>query len=111
MPALIASALAFIASLSGVVIGLGIVIAFVVAAIADPSGWLNQSICFVIDMVVQFLPSTPQNLRLEGVVVTLSSHIPVIGLYAVREAFRAFRDIFSLIVIFKLYKMIPFKAT
>lgn len=111
MPALIAAALAFISSLAGIVIGLGVVLAFVVAAIADPSGWLNQSICYVIDMLVSVFPSTPSALRLEGIITSISAVIPPIGVYAIREAYHAFRDVFSLIVVFKIYKMIPFKAT
>lgn len=111
MPALIASALAFIASLSGIVIGLGVVIAFVVAALADPSGWLNQSLCFVIDMIVSVFPSTPPALRLESVIVTLSGFLPSAGIFLIRECYAAFRDVFSLIVVFKVYKMIPFKST
>ena len=111
MPALIASAIAFIASLSGVVIGLGIVIAFVVAAIADPSGWLNQSICFVIDMIASVFPATPSAFRFESIIVSLSSFLPSFGVFAVREAFHAFRDVMTFLVIYKIYKLIPFKAT
>lgn len=111
MPALIASAIAFFASLSGIIIGLGIILAFIVAALADPSGWLNQSICFVIDMISSIFPSSPPSFRLESVVLSLSSFLPSFAIFAVREAFHAFRDVFSFLVIFKIYKMIPFKAT
>jgi len=111
MPALIASVLAFIASLSGVVIGLGVIVAFVVAALANPSGWVNQSLCFVLDMLFSVFPSTPSSLRIETLIVSLSSFLPSIGIFAVREAFHAFRDVASFLIIFKIYKLIPFKAT
>lgn len=111
MPALLAAIAAFFASLSGIIIGLGIALAFVVAAIADPSGWLNQSICFVIGMIVSVFPSSPPSFRLENIVVSLSSFLPSFAIFAVREAFHAFRDVFSFLIIFKIYKMIPFKST
>lgn len=111
MPALIAAVLAFVSSLAGIIIGLGIVIAFVVAAIADPSGWLNQSICYVVSMVVGVLPSTPSQFRFENIIVSLTSSLPNFLTFAVREAYLAFRDVLSLIAVFKVYKMIPFKAT
>lgn len=111
MPALIASALAFFASLSGIIVGLGVIVAFVIAAIADPSGWINQSLCYAIDMIVSVFPSTPNNLRLESIILSISSYIPSAGVFLIREAYLAFRDVFSLIVVFKVYKMIPFKAT
>ena len=111
MPALIASAIAFIASLSGIVIGLGVIIAFIVAAMIDPAGWLNQSIIYVIDMIASIFPSTPNNLKIEKVIMELSGDVPSIGVYAMKQAFLGFRDVFSLIGIYKLYKLIPFKAT
>lgn len=107
----IASALSFFGSVSGIVTALGTIISFILAAVLDPAGWLNQSLCFVISMILSVFPSTPASLRFESIIVSLGSMIPVIGLYAVREAYHAFRDVFSLIIVFKLYKLIPFKAT
>lgn len=111
MPALLGAIAAFFASLAGIIVGLGIILAFVVAAIANPSGWLNQSICFVIDMIVSVFPATPSAFRFESIIVSLSSFLPSFGVFAVREAFHAFRDVMSFLVIYKIYKMIPFKAT
>jgi hypothetical protein len=111
MPALIASAIAFFASMAGIVTALGIILAVVIAALADPAGWLNQSICFVITMIAAVFPATPSNLRLESILVSLTPYLSDIGVYAVREAFHAFRDVLTFIMIFKVYKMIPFKAT
>ena len=70
-------------------------ISFLVGALLNPQGFLNQIICSVIDYIAFIFPSTPDNLKVSSIINGLASAMPLVGL--------------TLIV--KIYKLIPFKAT
>lgn len=86
-------------------------VAFLVGALLDPQGFLNQLVCGAIDGIANFFPSTPDNLKIAYIVNSLGDSIPVVGRAVIREIFSTIGIIFSLVAIIKIYKLLPFKMS
>lgn len=87
------------------------IVAWLLGAIQNPSGFLNGIICAVIDAVASILPSTPSTLKVGYLLDVASSSMPAIGRSVLSEVFITITAIFLLVAAVKLYKLIPFKAT
>jgi hypothetical protein len=80
--------------------------------IANPGGAINSLICRVIDVVAVYWPSTPDNLKLANLINGfLTSNSDTIGGAVVKEIYTTAFAMLAIVLLVKLYKLIPFKAT
>lgn len=86
-------------------------IAFLVGALADPQGFINQSLCFAIDMIAALFPSTPEGLKVASIINLASEKMPLFGRGIISEIASTIGIIFGLTLVIKIYKLIPFKAS
>ena len=87
------------------------IIAILVLAFTDPSGFINQLICAAIDIISVPFPPTPDGLKLVSIINSLASFMPIFGKSLIESIIGTVRDLFILYSIIKIYKLIPFKAT
>lgn len=85
-------------------------ISIVIGAISDPAGAVNSFICRMIDLISIVWPSTPESLKLSNII------FPQLGGLSIGRAFLVefFNTAFlmlGILLVVKLYKLIPFKAT
>lgn len=86
-------------------------VAFLLGALQDPNGLLNTIAVSVIDNIAALWPSTPENLKVGNLLDAAALAMPAIGRGLIYEIFITVVTLFSLTVIVKIYKLIPFKAT
>lgn len=79
-------------------------------AIADPQGWLNSSICFVIDFVSDRFPQTPANLKLTTLIAS-APFVSAVGTRVITETLVIISAFAGIALVVKIYKLIPLKAT
>lgn len=89
----------------------GLIISWLLGALANPQGMMNGVVNSVIDVVSSILPSTPSSLKIGTIINNVSSFMPGIGRAVISEVFFTLSSIFVLYGAVKLYKLIPFKAT
>jgi hypothetical protein len=77
----------------------------------DPVGAVNAFICMVIDMIAGFFPSTPENLKISNILTSIGNQMPAVGRAVVYEVFSTIAAIAGIALVFKIYKLIPFKST
>jgi hypothetical protein len=111
MGALISAILAFFTPVVVFCVSVVGIVAFLLGVLEDPPQFLNALICGVIDMIVPFWPSTPEDFRIGTIITNLSTQIPVVGRAVIFEVFTAISSIAGLALVVKIYKLIPFKAT
>ena len=87
------------------------IVAFLVAALNDPQGWMNSVVITTIDAVAGFFPSTPDNLKIGTIIDSLGDSMPLVGRAVIREIFTTISAIAGIALVVKIYKLIPFKAT
>lgn len=87
------------------------IVALLLAAIADPNGWINSIICGAIDAISSIFPSTPENLKVSSFITLIGDNLPLIGKGVIYEIFLTITTITTIAGIIKIYKLIPFKAT
>lgn len=87
------------------------IIAFLLGALADPQGLMNQIICGAIDNVASLLPSTPDNLKIGALIDSIGDSMPMVGRGIVREFFLTITAMVAIVAVIKIYKLLPFKAT
>ncbi len=87
------------------------IVAFLLGALANPQGFLNQMICSAIDAIAYIFPSTPDNLKIGTMINNLGDSMPLVGRGIVREVFTSISIIIGLVSIVKIYKLLPFKAS
>lgn len=92
-------------------VSVGSIVAFLLGALADPQGLMNQVVCSAIDYVAFIFPSTPDNLKIANIINGLGDSIPGVGRSVIREIFTTITSIFGIALVIKIYKLIPFKAT
>lgn len=94
----------FFASVAGIA-------AFLLGALADPQGFMNQVVCGIIDGVATIFPSTPDNLKIGTMIDSLGASMPAVGRGIIREVFNTILIIAGLLAVVKIYKLLPFKAS
>jgi hypothetical protein len=87
------------------------IVAFLLGALANPQGLMNQIICRVIDYIAMLFPSTPPSLTVAGMLQSASTNMPAFGSGVIREVLSTLAIIFGLSLVVKIYKLLPFKAT
>lgn len=86
-------------------------VALLLGAILDPGGAVNTFICKMIDIVDAVLPQTPNNLKIGSLVSSVGNAIPFVGSGIVYQTFQMAITMLSVVILIKVYKLIPFKAT
>lgn len=101
-------------SLVGPVVRIALAVLFplgyVIAALRNPSGALNHFAIKVIDALASVWPSTPEGMTLAGILLGPTQQMGF-GRYVISEFFALCGSFMAVIVLVKLYKLIPFKAT
>lgn len=89
----------------------GSLVAFLLGALQNPQGLMNQVVCTVIDVVTAVLPSTPQGLHISDFVSAAANQIPAVGRGIISEVLTTIASLSAIALAIKIYKLIPFKAT
>lgn len=85
-------------------------VAFLASAYVNPTGAWNGWVIGAIDHIASFFPSTPNQYTLSGLANSIADVVPF-GSGIIYEMFQSFIALGALMVIIKIYKLIPFKAT
>lgn len=93
------------------VTGLISVVALILGAISDPGGAVNSFICLIIDIVIFPLPSTPDSLKIGNLLQSFAAAVPIVGWGIILEIIKTCSTMLAILLIIKVYKLIPFKAT
>lgn len=83
----------------------------ILAAFENPQGAINGFLCRAIDLVASPFPSTPPGLKIGSLINSIGSAIPIVGSGVVYEIFEAGLSVFAIIILVKIYKLIPFKMS
>lgn len=89
----------------------GTIIAFLLGALLNPQGLLNQIVCGTIDGIASLLPSTPNNLKIGSLIDSIAATMPAVGRGIIREMFVTLTAMMAVIAVIKIYKLLPFKAS
>lgn len=111
MPALFAALASFFTPVVVFFASVSVIVAFLLAALADPQGWMNQVIISAISYIASIFPSTPDNLKIVSLIDSLGASLPLIGKGIIREVLQTISIIFGIRAIIVIYKLIPFKAS
>lgn len=111
MPALFAALAAFFTPVIIFFVSVTVIVALILGCIADPSGAVNKFICTIIDVVSVIFPSTPTQLRLGSLIDSASSIAPAFGTSILRDIASTVGSIFTISLVIRIYKLIPFKAS
>lgn len=87
------------------------VVSLVLWCVANPQSAVNLFICKIIDVVSSVFPSTPPELKISTLLASLGGAVPLIGYGIFLDIAQLIFAMFSVVVIVKIYKLIPFKAT
>lgn len=90
---------------------IGVIVSFLLGALLDPQGLMNQIIVEVIDNIASILPSTPDELKIGALVNDMGDAMPLVGRGIMQEIYDAICKITLIASIIKIYKLLPFKAT
>lgn len=87
------------------------IVAFLLGALLNPQGFMNETICLALDYIGSLFPSTPDGLKIANIVNSLGDSVPAVGRGVIREIFFTLSSIFTISLAIKIYKLLPFKAT
>ena len=87
------------------------IVAFLVAALNDPQGWMNSVVITTIDSIANVFPSTPEELKIGTIINTVGDSMPLVGRAVVKEVFVTISSMAGIALVVKIYKLIPFKAS
>jgi hypothetical protein len=83
--------------------------------LSDPGGVVTAFVCPILQAIFQFFPSTPEQLKVinmfDDMIKTFDKTFPIIGGGIFNEILSSVSAYFGIIVLVKIYKLIPFKAT
>jgi hypothetical protein len=111
MSALFSALLSFLVPVVVFFVSVVAIVALASGIVEDPVGAVNAFICMVIDMIASFFPSTPENLKISRLVTAAGDRMPLVGRAVVYEVFGTIVSIAAIALVFKIYKLIPFKST
>jgi hypothetical protein len=92
-------------------IALGTILALLIGTVLDPTGAINALVCLVIDIVTAVFPSTPDSLKIGSLLNSIGNTIPVVGVGIVYDLFSTAAQMLGIVLIIKVYKLIPFKMS
>lgn len=87
------------------------IICFIYWCIKNPAGAINTFMIKLIDLIVGYFPSTPDQYKLINLFNNMLSQLSFLGADLLQEIVNIFVGIlaiFSLVLIIKLYKILPF---
>lgn len=87
------------------------VVSVLITTVANPTGAVNKLLVSFIDFIAQFWPSTPEQLKLANLIAGPLESGTTVGQAIIVDLFQTAFLMLSVIVLIKLYKLIPFKAT
>ena len=87
------------------------VLAVILGAVANPEGAVNTFLIKIIDLIAPVFPSTPDNLKIFYILDSVSNQMPAIGRYIVYDIAQTIGSIVAIVIVIKIYKLIPFKMT
>jgi hypothetical protein len=111
MPALFAALASFLTPVVVFFVSVGVIVAFLLAALADPQGWMNKVVISAIDFISSIFPSTPSNLKISSLINSISSTLPALGRGIIADLFSTLASIAAIRLVIVIYKLLPFKAT
>mgnify|MGYP006888382439 CR=1 FL=1 len=86
-------------------------ISWILWAFANPEGAANLFICKIIDLVALVLPSTPPQLKIGALISSAGGSVPIIGSGILFDVVQMIGVMLGVVLVIKVYKLIPFKAT
>lgn len=101
----------FLKPISRIALALVPAIGILLETISDPAGALNQLLVTMIDYVAIYWPETPEQLKLSNLVMGQLEPGTSVGEAIIIDIFQTAFLMLSVVVVIKLYKLIPFKAT
>jgi hypothetical protein len=89
-----------------------VVAAFLIGALANPQGLMNQIICAAIDFVASLFPSTPSGSHLVDLInagiTAAGSAVPAIGTGIITQIVQTIASLIAIVLVIKIYKLMPF---
>jgi hypothetical protein len=98
-------------SINWIVLAITAPLSIIIGAIANPAGAVNSFLCRAIDLVASVFPSTPPNLKIATLLTSAGDSIPIVGRAVVYDIFSTIAIMFAVVLIIKVYKLIPFKMS
>jgi ABC-type dipeptide/oligopeptide/nickel transport system permease subunit len=98
-------------SIKWIILAITAPIGIVLGAIANPEGAVNGFLCRIIDVVASAFPSTPNNLKLSSLLASAGDSIPLVGRAVVFDIFTTAAAMLTIVLLIKLYQLIPFKMS
>lgn len=87
------------------------VISVIIGAFLDPQGAANAFICRIIDLIDVALPRTPDSLKIGTLLTQVNNAVPVVGWGVVLDTFQMALAMLVVVIVIKIYKLIPFKMS
>lgn len=82
---------------------------WVAAAVSAPKSFFNMAICWMIDIIAAVLPSTPENLKISAIIAGIANKMPAAGTAIIWEILSTFGIIMGIMMVIKIYRLLPFK--
>lgn len=83
--------------------------------LTNPGGVITAFACPILQAIFQFFPSTPDDMKViklfDNMIATFDQTFPIIGGGIFNEVLSSISAYFGIILLVKIYKLIPFKAT
>ncbi len=98
-------------SINWIILAITAPISLILGAIANPAGAVNGFLCRMIDLIALVFPSTPENLKIVNLLAATGDTIPLIGRSVVYDVFTTAAAMLAIVLLVKLYKLIPFKMS
>lgn len=85
-------------------------VTLLISAVADPMGWVNQSMINIIDWMFAVLPVTPEALKITNLMTAAysSANVPALGQVVINEILTVLGTIVTIDLVFKVWKLLPF---
>jgi hypothetical protein len=82
-----------------------------IGAVRNPAGFFNTLVCNLIDLIAAIFPSTPERFQIVKVLDAIASVMPVVGRRIVYDIAGTFALMALLLLVVKVYRLLPFKAS
>lgn len=92
-------------------VAIGVLLVVLVGAVLDPGGAINAFLCFCIDIVAAVWPATPNDLKLGSLLASFAQSFPLVGWGIILEIIQTCVSMLVIVLLVKLYKLLPFKAS
>lgn len=86
-------------------------IALIWYIITHPLQFLGFLVCSAANSLFSILPSTPDNLKISSLISSIGSALPLVGSGIIHELFTTVASIVGILVLIKIYKLLPFKMS